>query len=324
LTRDGLKRAQGACRRTEVTKKANHWVDVHLTEDVKKLFGTEIARLNLGHLKVELSRQSSPTETRYRNTLTGGTGFKRLSDVLSEGEQRGLSLAAFFTEVALERPGGTLIVDDPVSSLDRRRSGAVAEKIVEECKTRQVIVFTHDLMFLEELGEAAKSAGIDPVCLRVFSTADIAGKVDEAGMAWKGQPVEKRLSYLEGKLTQLKKLHEKSHTDYEVEVKNVYGRLRDALERFVEEKLFRDVIARYRDEVKTKMLRYVSLPDEIATRFHDAFTKASLHSHDNPKARDVTPPEPPEVEADLAAMRKFIQDVGQLQKTNEANRPTMK
>ena len=322
--RDGFNRALTACRRTEVTKKANYWVDVHVTEQAKKLFGKEIKRLNLGHLKVELSRQSSATETRYKNTLGGGTGFRRVSDVLSEGEQRALSLAAFFTEAALERPGGTLIIDDPVSSLDRRRSGAVAEKIVEECKARQVIVFTHDLMFLEELGEAGKQAGIEPVCLRVFSTADIAGKVDEAGSAWKGQPVEKRLNYLDGKLAQLKKLHGKSQTEYEIEAKNLYGRLRDALERFVEERLFRDVVVRYRDEVRTKMLRYVSLPDDIAKHFHQAFSKASLHSHDNPGARDVTPPDPPEIEADLAAFRQLMTDVEKLQKANDGNRPEMK
>ena len=322
--RDAFTRAQSACRRNEVTRKANQWVDEHLTEGAKKLFGKEIERLKLGYLKVELSRQSSPTETRYRNNLTGGTGFKRVSDVLSEGEQRALSLAAFFTEAALERPGGTLIIDDPVSSLDRRRSSAVAEKIVEESKTRQVVVFTHDLMFVEELGEAAKMEGIDPVCLRVFSTPDIAGKIDEAGMAWKGQPVEKRLNFLDGKLAQLRKHYATSRTDYEVDAKNFYGRLRDALERFIEERLFRDVIVRYRDEVKTKMLRYVSLPDDIAKRFHDAFTKASLHSHDNPKARDVEAPEPDEIAADVVAVRQLIKDVEQLQKENERNRAEMK
>ena len=322
--RDGLKRAQAGCRRNEVTRKANQWVDVHLTKEAKTLFGDEVKRLQLGYLKIELSRQSSSTETGYKNTLSGGSGFKRVSDVLSEGEQRALSLAAFFTEAALERPGGTLIVDDPVSSLDRRRSRAVAEKLVEEAKTRQVIVFTHDLLFLEELGEAAKLAGIEPACQRVFATPTIAGKVDEAGMAWKGQPVEKRVNYLTGKLAQLKKLHETSPTDYEVEAKNLYGRLRDAYERFVEERLFKDVVVRYRDEVRTKMLRYVSLPDVIARRFHEAFTKASLHSHDNPRAKDVAPPDPAEIEADLLAFKKLSEDVVVLQKLNETNRPEMK
>jgi recombinational DNA repair ATPase RecF len=319
----GLKAAEASCRRTEVTKQANKWVDIHLTNEAKRLFTDHLKEFKLQHLNVELERQSSSVGTGYKNTIQGGKGFKRVSDVLSEGEQRALSLAAFFTEAELERPGGTLIVDDPVSSLDRLRSAAVARQLVKEAKTRQVIVFTHDLMFLEELGEAGKSAALEPQVARVFSTPAIAGLLDPSGSAWKGQNVKSRIGYLKNKLPELKGLETTSRTDYEVAVKALYGRLRDAYERLVEEKLFHNVVTRFRSAIQTRELRFVSVPDDVAKQFHLAFTKASLHSHDNPSAADITPPDTAEISFDLDALVALVADIDIAQKAAEAARPEM-
>ena len=98
------------------------------------------------HLKVGLSRKSGQTKAEFgvdpQTKLT-----KVTSEILSEGEQRALALAGFLTEVALTEGSGPIIVDDPVSSLDRDRSVRVAERLAEEACQRQVIVFTHDIIF---------------------------------------------------------------------------------------------------------------------------------------------------------------------------------
>jgi ABC-type lipoprotein export system ATPase subunit len=319
----GLKSAEASCRRNEVTRQANGWVDIHLTKAAKAVFKDHLQRFRLQHLNVELERQSTSVGTGYKNTIQGGKGFKRVSDVLSEGEQRALSLAAFFTEAELERPGGTLIVDDPVSSLDRYRSAAVAAQLVQEAKSRQVIVFTHDLMFLEELGEAAKHVDIEPSIARVFSTAKKAGLLDPSGSSWKGQNVKQRTGFLKTKLAELKALETTSKTDYEVAAKAFYGRLRDAYERLVEERLFHNVVTRFSREVRTRELRYVTVPDTIAKRFHVAFSKASLHSHDPSRTSDVTSPDSAEISADLDEMTGLLQAIEAAQKDAEAARPEM-
>src|SRR3546814_2812217 len=73
-----------------------------------------------------LARKSGQTNAEFevnpQTTLT-----KITSQILSEGEQRALALAGFLTEVALTEGSGPIIVDDPVSSLDRDRSAKVAE-----------------------------------------------------------------------------------------------------------------------------------------------------------------------------------------------------
>lgn len=319
-----LKTAEGSCRRNEVTRQANIWVDTYLSQRAKEVFKGHLTAFKLQHLNVQLERQSSSFGTGYRNTISGGLGFRRVSDVLSEGEQRALSLAAFFTEAELERQGGTLIIDDPVSSLDRERSAAVAAQLVREAATRQVIVFTHDLVFLQELGEAAKANQTEPTIARVFSTASNAGLLDPIGLPWKGQNLKRRIKFLREELAKLRSSETTSPTTYEVGAKALYGRLRDAYERFVEERLFHDVITRFRSSVKTQELRYVIVSDENLKRFHKAFTWACLHSHDNPSAQSVVAPESRVIAEDIDELEKLALDVGKEQDKAEAARPEMK
>src|SRR3546814_11708719 len=85
-----------------------------------------------------LARKSGQTNAEFevnpQTTLT-----KITSQILSEGEQRALALAGFLTEVALTEGSGPIIVDDPVSSLDRDRSAKVADRIADEAHKRQVV-----------------------------------------------------------------------------------------------------------------------------------------------------------------------------------------
>ncbi|MGZ3279651.1 MAG: hypothetical protein ACXWKX_14590 [Caulobacteraceae bacterium] len=132
-----------------------------------------------------------------------------------------------------------------------------------------------------------------------------------------------RLAFLREHLKELKAVEQTSRTQYEVDAKGFYGRLRDAYERVIEERLFHNVVTRFRSAIQTLQLRYVTVPDDIAKRFHAAFTKASLHSHDNPAAADITPPDTPEIEADLQELEGLLKDIGAAQKAAEAARPEM-
>ncbi|MCO5066759.1 MAG: AAA family ATPase [Rhizobiaceae bacterium] len=233
-------------------------VDAHLTTAVVERFDAERARFDIMHLKVGLARKSNQTKAEFevdpKTKLT-----KVTSEILSEGEQRALALAGFLTEVALTDGSGPIVIDAPVSSLDRDRSAKVAQRIAEEASKRQVIVFTHDIVFFNELCSAADQVGIEPVTVALFSDKSAAGKVDTAGMPWKGQNVAKRIGRLKNDAAPLAKLHTVSPADYEYQVKNLYGRLRDTYERVVEEVVFRDIIRRGTDVIQTQLLRYVRL-----------------------------------------------------------------
>ncbi|MFW8584112.1 AAA family ATPase [Rhizobium beringeri] len=143
-------------------------------------------------LKIGLARKSGQTKASFQ-TSTGTALAKLTSEILSEGEQRALALAAFFTEVTVTEGSGPIVIDDPVSSLDRDRGLKVAARIAEEAKSRQVIVFTHDLIFFNDLCREADDRGIKTATIGLFSDGANAGKVDPAGVAWRGLSVSKDL-----------------------------------------------------------------------------------------------------------------------------------
>ncbi len=308
---------------TGITKRANELLDTHLTSAVVSQFDAERERFEIKHLKIGLARKSGQTKAEFEvNPQTALT--KITSQILSEGEQRALALAGFLTEVALTDGSGPIIIDDPVSSLDRERSVKVADRLAEEAGKRQVVVFTHDMVFFNELCRAADEAGINPVTVALFSDLDAAGKVDRAGMGWKGLNVAKRISSIKNRFAPMPKLHAASPADYEYEIKGLYGRLRDTYERVVEEVIFCDIVRRGSDVVQTQMLRYVTLPDVLAIRFHEGMSRANTHSHDNPASDTVPVPKPEEFQAHLAELEQLVADFKVAKDLAEAARPQMK
>lgn len=306
-----------------ITQRANELLDTHLTTAVVTQFDAERTRFDIMHLNVGLARKSGQTKAEFEvNPKTKLT--KVTSEILSEGEQRALALAGFLTEVALTDGSAAIVIDDPVSSLDRDRSIRVAERIAEEALKRQVIVFTHDIVFFNELCRTADAQGIEPVTVALFSDKSAAGKVDAAGMPWKGLNVAKRIGRIKNDAAQLSKLHATSPADYEIAVKNLYGRLRDTYERVVEEIIFKDIVRRGTDVIQTQLLRYVCLSDALAIRFHEGMTRANTYSHDNPAADTVPVPSPAEFVSDVAELELLVTNLKADSDAAEAARPQMK
>src|SRR5690606_31591904 len=118
---DAYSKALADVQTRGITQRANELLDTHLTTAVVTRLDTERAHFDITHLNVGLARKSGQTKAEFevdpKTKLT-----KVTSEILSEGEQRALALAGFLTEVALTDGSGPIIIDDPVSSLDRDRS----------------------------------------------------------------------------------------------------------------------------------------------------------------------------------------------------------
>lgn len=306
-----------------ITRRANELVDAHLTTAVVDRFTAERNHLEINHLKIGLTRKSGQTKAAFdvdpQTKLT-----KMTSDILSEGEQRALALAGFLTEVSLTEGSAAIVVDDPVSSLDRERCLLVAKRLAEESRHRQVIVFTHDIIFFNELCREADELGIEAVTTALFSDKKVAGRIDAGGVSWKGAKVSKRIGRIKDAFAPLPKLLQSSPAEYEMSVKSLYGRLRDTYERIVEEIIFCEIVQRGVDVVQTQKLRMVHLSHSLAIRFHEGMTKANTHSHDNPASDTVAVPEPSEFLADIAFVEELIKDFKAESLAAEAARPQMK
>ena len=275
-------------------------------------------------LGVRLRDESDRESAKYKTDL-GSTRIRRSSEILSEGEQRALALAAFLTEVSVSTPGAPIIIDDPVSSLDHERLVNVAERLVQEAEHRQVIVFTHSLEFLYDLENHVEKVDSPFMVRTIFRTDDSrTGLLNPSPLPWKGQKVKNRINVLRDSLTKIKKMRNEAPDEYEVGTRHIYTLLRETYERFVEEVLFHNVVRRYSPDVRTNELRYVTVPDAIAERFHKGYDKSCDYSHDNPRGSPVAPPDPEEIEQDIDEFMALIEDTRKAQSNTEKNRPSMK
>ncbi len=143
---------------TEQSKAAN---EEALNQNFERLFEAECEALKAP--KVELGFSGRKGQAARRKALSDE---HRLSALLSEGEQKAIALADFLAEAMLRPAAAPVVLDDPVTSLDRARVAHVVERIGQLSQTRQVVVFTHDERFAEALARRVPGAGLLKVSAR--------------------------------------------------------------------------------------------------------------------------------------------------------------
>ena len=81
--------------------------------------------------------------------------FDKDSPICSDGEDRILAFAYFLTELETNDELDTIVIDDPITSLDLSRKSEVSYKIKElfEKENIQTILLTHDISFIEKIQE---------------------------------------------------------------------------------------------------------------------------------------------------------------------------
>lgn len=114
--------------------------------------------------------------------LKDSHGSPKSRDILSEGEQRIVALAAFLADATGLKQGIPVIFDDPISSLDQRYEEMFAKRLADLAENRQVIVLTHRLSLMVLLQNAAdQRAKLDQSAVKV-AVASIARDGSKTGM----------------------------------------------------------------------------------------------------------------------------------------------
>ena len=144
--------AYGLCiedtKTTAITRKSTDITKKVVTETLKKSFKDELASLNFKHVEVELKDVGGERGALYHKVMLTRAPGVEVPKVVSEGEARCLSIAAFFAELSTADDPSTILFDDPVSSLDHKWRTNVAARLISEAKTRQVVVFYSRYRFL--------------------------------------------------------------------------------------------------------------------------------------------------------------------------------
>ena len=199
--------------------------------------------------------------------------------------------------------------DDPVSSLDYRWREGVARRLVHEAKSRQVIVFTHDVVFLLLLKQFAEEQGVAQLDQHVRQLSKGAGICTEE-LPWVAMPVRKKIGYLKNQWqTKGKLLRDGHQAAYEKEAKYLYGLLRETWERAIEEVLLNGIVERFRPGVQTQHIGTIAdITSEDCRRIDAAMTKCSkwLPGHDQASAARAPVPEPAELKADIDTLEEWV------------------
>lgn len=292
-----------------ITAKSTAVTKTVVSQKLKKSFQDELVNLSFHHVEVELKELGGAEGVFYHKLILTRAPGVELPKVVSEGEQRCLSIAAFFAELSTADDPSGIVFDDPVSSLDFRWRHGVARRLVQESKARQVIVFTHDVVFLLSLRQYAEELGIEPLDQHVRYQSKGAGVCAEE-LPWVALPVKKKIGYLNNSWQAADKLSREGHQDaYEKEAKYLYGLLREAWERALEEVLLGGVVERFRPGVQTQQIAQIAdISTEDCRAVETAMTKCStwLPGHDEAAAARAPVPAPAELKADIKALEDWV------------------
>lgn len=277
-----------------------------ITEAYIARFKAELQALGASNIKIELKKTHTDVGKVYHRICLKNSDVKtKVSDILSEGEFRIVSFAAFLADTEGREANTPFVFDDPISSLDHVFEEASARRLAKLAETRQVIVFTHRLSLVGLLEKYAKGCGIktSTICLSKYTTGDIAELPIDL------KKTDKSVNFLlNERLTAARGALEQGDAVYEEKAKSLCRDIRVLLERIVEKNLVNEVVCRFSPEIQTKgkIGALAKITEEDCRFIDDYMTKYSRDKHSQPEETPFAFPKPDEIEDDLKKIRVFI------------------
>jgi hypothetical protein len=315
LTR--LQAAQADTSTSQVTSKATALSRALVTDALCAAFAAEILALGLRTIKVELRPAGGQKGLMKFGVRLAGISSNAVGKVASEGEKRCIAFALFLAELSQTSDASALVFDDPVSSVDHRHRERIAGRIAREALTRQVIVFTHDPVFLHDLqtNTTKQKASIDLGFVQW--NKDTPGEWIE-GLPWKWKSPAERFDLLrKDQQTLAKTISSQPTEEDELQVRRIYALLRGTLERIIETQIFGDSISRFRTYINVKNVeRVVGFSQAEFDELKRLFDKCSdvIDSHDPSMGQHKSVPDAQELCLDIQAAEKFVETVKARQK----------
>jgi len=299
--------ARDDCDTTWITRKAGDVAKLVVTARLCTAFAANLAHLGFPTAPVEVKPGAgSVGQYPYHISLIAREDVPP-TEILSEGEKTCVALAGFLAELETSNNSSAIVLDDPVSSLDHHYRLRVARLLVDAAKQRQIVVFTHDIVFLLMLRKYARKAA---VALKECSLRRGGSRhgVAEEGPPWIAMSVNRRIGVLRNELQAAgAALRKGDRTGYEQKAEWIYERLRQSWERAVEEVLLNEVVVRFGDGVSTQRLKKVTDVTDLDVQTVDAeMSHCSGFVHDESGAVNAGIPEPLVIEADIKRLDDWI------------------
>lgn len=189
----------------------------------------------------------------------------QIPQVLSEGEQKAIAIASFMAELRVGGLNNPIVLDDPVSSLDVWFRESIAKRLAKEAMNRQVIIFSHDPLFVCQLMEWCSQDNVQCETHYLENRGSFVG-FPVKGLPWSLRSIESRIDELEKIQNRFKRMPWPSvpNESQRAEMMQAYDKLRAAIEQFVRDKCLGGVVKRFDDYVRVIQLpRVLSLDKTI-------------------------------------------------------------
>lgn len=287
---------------------------VEIVEKMQSCFVTELQKLKANKQPVSIATRTKAGQQIQHISLNGTEASAE--SVLSEGEQKIVALAGFFALLDVLPGKSTVVLDDPITSLDHHWRKSVASRIAEEATKRPIVLFTHEPMFCNELSEAI-SQDDTSITYRTVYKRNMSAGIVTYGLDWEACNVKERIIALRDKATTIRQRAKAGEFKSDVEMGRelcvCYSDLRSTWEQAVESVLLAGVVERARRPVHTQKLKSLSdIKDEDIRVVEENMTKCSVltNAHDDPFSAPDSLPTIEDFEADIAVLdswRKTIE-----------------
>ena len=275
-----IDKAESFLNTKAITTLSNRLANELISEDYINRFNIELKKLTKGTVSVTLKQQKGGKgKVPFKVELLDVEENASPADVLSEGENRVVSLAAFFSEASGRDKECPLIVDDPISSLDYTYEEAVISRLVEAAKYRQVIVFTHRISMAVGINEVASKKGVTYTELRISGRGREKG-VPITSAEYGGKVLSGINNLINTNIAQIKKI-DINDALYDEKLHYVCQQMRIIVEKSVEDILLNEVVKRFRRDIQTKgrLTRLADISVDDCKLIDDMMTKYSYYDH---------------------------------------------
>ncbi|WP_312398396.1 AAA family ATPase [Sphingobacterium sp.] len=250
--------------KTDITYTEKSLSEKYFNQKYIDAFNDECKNLN-GNFGIQISHTAAAGKSFRQLKLKGNSPHA----VLSEGEQKVIAIADFLAEMKLSEINRGLIFDDPVTSLDEIRKSEIAKRLVEECRGKQTIVFTHDLVFVSSLIGHCSDFAINHVCHWIENRSGYPGQI------WLNNAPSYEKSYRSAQPA--KEIYDKAKKpdcppeEREFLLKTGFASLRTSYEVLVINDLFKNVVQRFNERVSIDSLNSVNFDRELVEELQDSF-----------------------------------------------------
>lgn len=267
-----------------ISRKTSEAREELISQNFDAIFQSELKAFRKAHLKIDLSFGTDKGNSKILQKMNQ----YQLSEILSEGEQKAISLAEFLTELQLDNSKAPVIFDDPVNSLDHHIIDDVAKRCIKLSRERQVVIFTHSVLLFNSLLFTSKQPLFKGLSYKFLNTKN---EFQETGYISEAEEINTTLGVIK-KIEVLLNSAPKGRTESEI-AGEAYGHLRSAVELCVELEIFQGTVKRYQKNVALSSFAKVngqSISDH-KDKLNDIFERCCgfLVGHSNPEEIDNHP-----------------------------------